>query len=320
MTQTSVVEKFDTDSILSSRSSVKNAAIKASKRLNKNFVVQLLNRATNELDFHFSEDRYESAVNINGAPPIFFSDNAGGKVAGGSASWVKSKHKNSSIHEPATVAAFSFVQQHFSSQIDVVFDIGALYGYFSLIGKSMFPSATVFSFEMNPSSYRALCNNISANKHLSIPATHCINVGLSDQTAFQQKVSVQDFILEEDKASEPEKLSVIDIMSVDDFCRISGSKPDLIKMDVEGYQAKILPGAIETIKAKRPIIILEFDAEQQMRKFGTSNKLITKPLFDLGYSCYWCKNQRSLRGNFQHLDYDTFSQKHETNSLSVFIP
>lgn len=304
-----------------------NTATKVTPRLEGDFFSRALNNATNTLKFRYLEEQAESVLKINDFAPIFFSDSAGGTVAGGSINWVKAKHKNKSIHEPATVGAFSFVQKHFSDQIDVVFDVGALYGYFSLISKSMFPKSTVFSFEMNPSSYQALCRNVNANKHLSVPATRCVNVGLSDKTVFQKKVSVHNFMLKEhedgeaERASDDSTPSVIDILSIDDFCRISGYSPDLIKMDVEGYQAKIFPGAMSTIKARRPIIILEFDAKPQLEKlFDTTNQEITKFLFDLGYRCYWCKEQRGFRGDFQRLTHNSFSEKHETNSLSVFIP
>lgn len=282
--------------------------------------VKSLNHIVNNLDFHFSESKFESTLKIDNFSPIYFNKNAGGIVAGGSNKWITNKHTNQSIHEPATVGAFLFLQQNFSSRINTIFDVGALYGYFSLISKSMFPQSTVFSFEMNPSSYQALCQNVNSNKHLAIPAARCINMGLSDRTIFQQKVSIQNFILKELDENESEQSATINIISIDDYCRVSGCKPDLIKMDVEGYQAKILPGAIETIKANRPIILLEFDSQLRLSSFNTDNKSIVKPLFDLGYTCYWCKNQRSFKGAFQQLSYDTFSQEHEINSLAIFIP
>lgn len=279
-----------------------------------------LTNITSNLDVHFSINDFEPTIKIKDFPQIFFDDNAGGKVAGGSCNWLKNKHKNKSVHEPATIGAFLFVQRNFSSQINVIFDIGALYGYFSLISKSLFSHATVFSFEMNPNSYSALCRNINVNKHLAIPATHCINVGLSEKTCFQKKVTVDNFILEELDENISGDSSVMDIISLDDFCHISGHKPDLIKMDVEGYQAKIIPGAMRTITKKRPIIILEFDAKQQLQKFSTTNKEVVKPLFDLGYTCYWCSNQRKFNSEFELLTYDNFSDLHEANSLGVFVP
>lgn len=279
-----------------------------------------LNYIVNNLNFHFSEDKFESTLKIDKFAPIFFNKNAGGIVAGGSDNWITNKHINQSVHEPATIGAFLFIQQNFANRIHTIFDIGALYGYFSLISKSMFPQSTVFSFEMNPSSYQALCQNISFNKHLAIPATRCINMGLSDRTIFKQKVSIQNFILKELDESESEKSSVIDIISIDDYCRVSRFKPDLIKIDVEGYQAKILPGAMGTIRTNRPIVLLEFDSPPQLNSFNTNNKFIVKSLFDLGYTCYWCKDQRGFEGGFQKLSYDTFSQDHEINSLAIFIP
>ncbi|BAZ45968.1 methyltransferase FkbM family protein [Chondrocystis sp. NIES-4102] len=293
-----------------------NLSLKLLDNLNDNCIATSLNDLTHNLKFHFCEDKFESSLKFENFAPIFFNNNAGGVVAGGSYNWIKSKHINKSVHEPATIGAFAFIQKNFWDQIDTIFDVGALYGYFSLISKSMFPQATVFSFEMNPISYQALCQNINVNKHLQIPATRCVNIGLSDHTVFQKKVSVHNFMLEENEEGE----SIIDIVSIDDFCRISGFKPSLIKIDVEGYQAKILPGAMKTIETKKPIIILEFDSKQQLNKFGTTNKLITKPLFDLGYRCYWCKEQRNFNGGFQQLNYNDLSQEHEINSLSIFIP
>ncbi len=277
-----------------------------------------LNSIISNIKFHFSEKKLQSILKINNFSPIFFDNSAGGKVVNGSYHWLKNKHQNGFIHEPATIAAFLFIQNYFANQIQVIFDIGALYGYFSLISKSMFPESTLFSFEMNPDSYIALCKNINVNKHLGIPASRCINIGLSDQTSLQKRVFIDTFILKED--SEDEKSSIVDILSLDDFCRLSGFQPDLIKLDVEGYQAKILPGSMNTIGEAKPIIILEFDGQKQLSTFSTTNKQITKPLFDLGYSCYWCKEQRNFQGKFQALNYDDFSQEHEINSLAIFIP
>lgn len=293
-----------------------NLSLKLLDNLNDHGIATSLNELTHNLKFRFYEDKFESSLKFENFAPIFFNNNAGGVVAGGSYNWIKNKHINKSVHEPATIGAFTFIQKNFLDQIDTIFDVGALYGYFSLISKSMFPQSTVFSFEMNPISYQALCQNVNVNKHLKIPATRCVNIGLSDRTVFQKKVSVRNFSLEENEEGE----SVIDIVSMDDFCRISGFQPSLIKIDVEGYQAKILPGAMKTIKTKKPIIILEFDGKQQLNRFSTTNKLITKPLFDLGYKCYWCKEQRNFNGGFQQLNYNDLSEEHEVNSLSIFIP
>jgi hypothetical protein len=252
--------------------------------MKSDFVIENLNDYLHNLNFLFSKSRFESTLTVNNFAPIFFDNGANRTINAKCFDWLKLKHKGNNIHEPATIAALLFCQRYFSQQIKVIFDIGALYGYFSLISKSLFSQATIFAFEMNP----------------------------------QSNVLIKGFILKEN--SESAKSSKLDIMSLDDFCRISNFSPELIKIDVEGYQAKIFPGGMATIEKAKPIIILEFDDPKALDPFNTTNKQITKPLFELGYNCYWCKNQRQFQGKFEKLEYDIFSEVHETNSLGVFLP
>jgi FkbM family methyltransferase len=286
--------------------------------MKSDFVIKNLNEYLHNLSFLFSQSSFESTLTINNFPPVFFYNGADRGINAKCFDWLNLKHKGNNIHEPATIAALLFCQKYFSQQIKVIFDIGALYGYFSLISKSLFSQATIFAFEMNPQSYDILAKNIMVNKHLGIPAVRPINIGLSDHTILQENVLIKGFILKEN--SESAKSSKLDIMSLDDFCRISNFSPELIKIDVEGYQAKIFLGGMATIEKTKPIIILEFDNPKTLDPFNTTNKQITKPLFDLGYNCYWCKNQRQFQGKFEKLEYDPFSEVHETNSLGVFLP
>lgn len=281
-------------------------------------ISEKLSETINSISFQFSESKLESRLKINNYPPVFFDNHLENKRVCTTANWIRRCHESGSLHEPATIAALLFVQQNFAPKINTIFDIGALYGYFSLISKSVFPESMVFSFEMNPHSYLNLSKNVSLNKHLSVPAVRCVNAGVSDKTTLQKKVYVKNFILKEDIDSENSQ--IIDLLSLDDFCRLSRFQPDLIKIDVEGYQAKIIPGAMSMIKSAKPIIILEFDAQETIQNFNTTNKEVVKPLFDLGYTCYWCKDQRSFAGKFKQLGYEDFSPEHEINSVSIFLP
>jgi FkbM family methyltransferase len=280
--------------------------------------LQLLHKHLELLQYSFCENALESTLKVNNFLPVYFDNKAGGKVAGGSYSWIKNKHSNGSIHEPSTIAAFAFIRNQYLNRINVIFDIGALYGYFSLLSKSMFPKSTVFGFEMNPESYAGLCKNIQTNKHLGSPACHGTNIGLSDETMLGKHVHINKFQLSE----EPESVggTKLNILSMDDFCAISGFLPDLIKIDVEGYQAKIIPGAMNTIREAKPIILLEFDGKSTLQPFNKTNMMISEPLFDLGYRCYWCKDQRSNKGKFEPLTSENRSDKYEVNSLALFLP
>ena len=50
------------------------------------------------------------------------------------------------------------------------------------------------------------------------------------------------------------------IITIDNFVKLNQlARIDFIKIDVEGYEYKVLKGAIETIKKFSPTIILEFN-------------------------------------------------------------
>jgi FkbM family methyltransferase len=201
--------------------------------------------------------------------------------------------------------------------VPVFFDIGALYGYFSLVVQSLFSDISVRTFEMNPESFVALEKNIAGNKELG-KNIKCFNVGLSDRTLLNQKAKISGFRIHEE-LSGAEGID-LDIIKLDDFCRDQNIQPTIMKIDVEGYQAKIIPGAMETIAMNKPMILLEFDnGDFMMETFGCTNKEVVKPLFDLGYSLFWCGEQRRSSSSFKQLSFDDLSDKHEKNSLAVFV-
>jgi len=114
--------------------------------------------------------------------------------------------------------------------------------------------------------------------------------------------------------------ATLDILTLDEYCASTGTSPDLIKIDTEGYQAKILPGAAETIENSRPILLMEFDRPEKMRYFDTTNEAVVRPLFELGYRAYWCGEHRNRASRFEELTLDGMEERHESNSLAVFLP
>lgn len=56
-----------------------------------------------------------------------------------------------------------------------------------------------------------------------------------------------------------------------------------------------------------------------MDKFGCNNKSVVKPLFDLGYTLFWCTEQRGRFFQFKQLSYDNLSNNNEKNSLAFFL-
>jgi FkbM family methyltransferase len=276
-----------------------------------------LNLALDRLHYAFDWTPDYSWLRVGMAPTIRFPHDLEGTAAEACTRWVRRKHADGAIHEPATVAALVWLARRFSDEPVTFFDVGALYGYFSLIAKALFPAATVRAFDMNPDSCQAMEQVFRANHHLGDPQPSVINVGLSDHTEPAHRSTIKNFVLDEEPSG---RTGVpVDLVRLDDFCAQTGLRPDLMKIDVEGYQAKIMPGAMATIAAHQPAVMIEFDLPVTLARFAARNLDVVQPLLDLGYQFFWCENHRDRDGRFTHVPAGEFSAEHETNSLGVFV-
>ncbi|MEM9448398.1 MAG: FkbM family methyltransferase [Cyanobacteria bacterium P01_E01_bin.6] len=304
-----------------------------------------INRRLGSLTYKFNDSPDRQTLRIQPYEPIYFSAKADEAEQGGSKQWMLNKHKSGQIHEPGMIAVIETILAQ-SNSVNNIFDIGALYGYFSLLSLALARSVSVYSFEMNPKSFSTMQNNITNNQHLDITRLHPYNCAFSDSSEKNKKSVVKEFSLTSySDLSLKDKIMVfskrlkrdakkilarkkylrashnvdyIDFWSVDDWCERTGVFPDLMKIDVEGFQAKIIPGAMKTIEFSKPFILLEFDSPQAINSFGLSNKEIVKPLFEEGYKLIWGKH-RSHEGPFCPLTHNELNDTHECNSLGIFI-
>ena len=74
----------------------------------------------------------------------------------------------------------------------------------------------------------------------------------------------------------------VESVSVDSFCQENNVKPDLIKVDIEGGEIKMLEGAKEVIKKFKPIIFLSYHPIH-IKRLGFSKKKIFHLLDKFNY-------------------------------------
>lgn len=301
-----------------------------------------VNARVSSLSHEFQDYPDKQTLRLNRYEPIYFDPSAGGTVLGGSGQWMRDRHVSGSIHEPGMIAVIETILAN--SKTDNLFDIGALYGYFSLLFLSMSKTSMVYSFEMNPESFAAMQKNISGNSHLGVSRITAVNCALSDVSEKNKKSLISGFslrscndltlkdkmMLRANRGKSAAKrfltgreydmpgIQDMDYWSVDDWCKANAVEPDLIKIDIEGYQAKVIPGAMETITRSKPFILLEFDDPSAVNVLGATNKEIVKPLFDLGYQCIWAEH-RTADAAFKLLRFSDMDSSHEHNSLGVFF-
>jgi FkbM family methyltransferase len=171
-----------------------------------------------------------------------------------------------------------------------VIDVGANVGQYTLLAAAAVgTTGTVHAFEPDAQNVERLRENLAANGFSSVK----VNVlALADEAGELTLYSAHN-----DNAGEhslfkfdPHMVGhVIPALPLDDYLRTaqlgSSGSVDLIKIDVQGAEAKVLKGSVETLKKHRPLIICEFE-ERWLQGMGTSTVELKTWLSDLGYSAY----------------------------------
>ena len=175
-----------------------------------------------------------------------------------------------------------FLQQMVSVG-DTVVDIGANRGMFALTAaKLVGASGKVVCFEPNPSCCARLSSAVKAN---SLSRVHLSQMGLSD--------SAGELLLSIPKMTDGEATfghSAYRGIDVDQVkCAVStgdaelqNETPKLIKIDVEGFEFKVLIGLKSTKQRWRPIVITELISEH-LHACGSSVSEVKNLMESLGY-------------------------------------
>ncbi|MBU0761722.1 MAG: FkbM family methyltransferase [Candidatus Altiarchaeota archaeon] len=189
---------------------------------------------------------------------------------------------------------------NFLTQDMTFFDVGAHIGYYSLLASRLVGvKGHVHSFEPTPTTYRILKLNTAklANVSLNNKAVH----------SKPGKISLNDFGLEHSafnslytpriKADERDRIHKtvysVDAVTIDDYVRDTGAKPDFIKIDVESSEMNVLAGMDDTIESHHPIITLEV-GDVGVSEAKNSRELI-EYLIDRGYEPYECSQGKTIK-------------------------
>jgi len=160
-----------------------------------------------------------------------------------------------------------------------VVDIGASLGLYTLIAaKKLGNSGFVYSFEPDPIRYAKLMENIRINRLNNIKA---FNVALSDRE--------EDIEIIYHHPRDGFKKCIVKAQPLDSL----NIKPDLIKMDVDGAEIKILEGMKKTMTYCRPKIICEIHPDE-IAQMGYNTDDLSSLLNKVGYLAYEIKSDLNL--------------------------
>jgi FkbM family methyltransferase len=150
---------------------------------------------------------------------------------------------------------------------NVFFDIGANVGFYSLLASRLVgATGTVIAFE-------PLTRNIAfLNRHLALNRCHNVRVM---PFACAERSSIQIFCEGENNAlghlagsDRDEELatlhrkSIVATVTLDEAVRLLGVTPQVIKIDVEGAELRVLWGASEIFATAHPVVLLSIHSNE----------------------------------------------------------
>jgi FkbM family methyltransferase len=161
-------------------------------------------------------------------------------------------------------------------------DIGANIGMITLHAHSLIgPTGRMDCFEPNPECVERLRRHMQINNISNVTIHTCAlsdKVGNSNLNLSSEHSGTATLTeVEELKRTLPVKVCV------GDDVLMQGPRISVMKVDVEGYEMKVLTGLERTLKTSKPIIITEL-IDAHLGRAGSSVAAVTELLATLGYA------------------------------------
>jgi FkbM family methyltransferase len=178
---------------------------------------------------------------------------------------------------------------------DTVLDIGANIGNTTLLFSKACHKGNIISIEPSKVLFDTLENHVTLNE---INNVKCLNIGLGaeEKTGQLYKVSENNSGMNRIFESEdiPFSSERIIIKKLDNMvAELNIGNINAIKIDVEGYEYKVLKGAYNTLKTKQPTLLIEVD-DHNLREQGSNPAEVFKLLKELNYSVFEADNMKDI--------------------------
>jgi FkbM family methyltransferase len=197
---------------------------------------------------------------------------------------------------------------------DVVFDVGAHFGYFTLLShKLVGERGKVISFEPSPIPLKFLRKNIRLNN---------LNNVIIKSLMVSNKKEKHDFYYSGfggtmssfKKSDELPYKKIVNSITLDEYCNTNNIFPNFIKIDVEGADLLAIKGLKKTLSKRNINVLLELHHKQLSKEEIKELVDIFKELKYSTYSIFRKENDYYLEYfNIKNLPNHLFFTKNEKN-------
>ena len=231
-------------------------------------------RAPNaDLPVAFASDHLGSFIVIAGRVRLRFRDEDQGDIR------YYFVENGDSVEEMASFIALAGAAETF-------FDVGAAKGLFSQVFCLLGADKRAIAFEPSATANADADVLANANGCRSRIMMRPVAVG-REAGARPARRSPGGFVNVDAEESAGEAIDAVRLTSLDDEVRSLGFTPDLIKIDVEGYEYEVLLGARRLLRERKPPICLELHLDLLERR-GQSGERVLAELGAHGYRFQSC--------------------------------
>jgi len=168
--------------------------------------------------------------------------------------------------------------------IRLIFDVGANIGQAADEFLVQFPRSKIISFEPDPDAFLTLSARASSHSRLA-----AYNLGLGDRTErvrFDNSSPVSEIhAIAKDQSNE--RLPLVDMTTVDEFCALQGvDHIGLLKIDTEGNDLNVVAGSAGMLRrGKIDVVLAECSLTQISPRLVSFSELQTA-MRSYGYVCF----------------------------------
>lgn len=209
-----------------------------------------------------------------------------------SRTWFFPRCSNGKIHEkPVTL-----LLQKLLKDAHCFVDCGAHLGWFTCLASKCMPNGLVYSFEMDDANCDLLRKNVQLNNCHNVIIHQTAVTDTSGHVSYMRKpTEAQHYYAIRLFPSLPnavdEEIIIVQALSLDDFFEDKEIMPDVIKLDVEGAEVRVLRGMEKLMKRYAPKIFVEVHPEK-LPNFQASADEVLLLLIDNGYEVYHIEQVR----------------------------
>jgi FkbM family methyltransferase len=169
---------------------------------------------------------------------------------------------------------------------DVVVDVGAHIGYYTLLAaRAVGPQGSVIAFEPERENFRHLSRNLAENGYTNVT---CVNGAVSDRSGRQALFISSDNTGDHRIYTGDEKRAKysVDVVSLDDFFADRSKSVNVIKMDVQGAEPKVLEGMKALLRANDDVVLFTELGPRALQDANTSARELVDSLEEAGFELY----------------------------------